>query len=545
MSDSESEHNNDGAILSVCELSLETLEAKISVVDNVSFDIHRSEILGLIGESGSGKTSLALAVMGLLTHTQIAVRHGSIMFRGVDLLRLSERDMSRRRGAALSIVFQEPLSSLNPLVCCGAQVEDPLRFHTDLGRKLRREQVYEAFQLVGLEDPERIYAAFPRELSGGQRQRILFAMAMIMKPKLLICDEPTTALDAPVKAQILSLISDLRDQTGVSVLLISHDLRLISNCADRVVVLDNGRVIESGVTADMLARRSFGEEQSEKLFRGAEVGRPSDNMDAPLVSATGLVKRYETGHKWVIALDAISLQVSERESVGIVGESGSGKTTLARCLCGLTAPEEGRMVFGGREVVSKFSKRHGTDSIVQMVFQDPLSSLNPTMRVGYAIGEGLRTRGIREKEVRASSMAMLQQVGLDDGYFSRYPAELSGGERQRIAIARALIVGPALLIADEPVSSLDSSVQSQVVELLAQLRRTLGMSLLIISHDLNVVRRLCDRVLVMRAGKIVEEGTTDDILAEPRNPYTKRLVIAVKELSPGANQPRDPLPDRT
>ena len=524
-------------ILSLSELSIATTATGVCIIDGVSFDVRRSEIVALVGESGAGKTLAALAVMRLLPPDRMRVVGGRIQFEGMDLLDRSERDLSRLRGAKMAMVFQEPLSSLNPAVKCGPQTEDPLRFHTDLGRRARRERVLDTFRLVRLADPDRIYDAFPRELSGGQRQRVLFAMAMMLRPTFLICDEPTTALDAPIKMEILDLIRTLRDETGVTILLITHDLGLVARTADRVAVIKSGRIVEVGSTAEILQKS--GSDYTRRLVADActpqtqavGLSRP------PSLEARDLVKRFDSAEmlfaapSQMHAVDGVSLSIGENERVGLVGESGAGKTTLARCLCGLTVPEEGSVKIDGQDLAVIGGRAKARPTTVQMVFQDPYSSLNPAMTAGAAVGEGLRARGEGEEVVKSRAVEMLCDVGLDESYYGRFPSQLSGGERQRVAIARALIVRPKLLIADEPVSALDLAVQSQIIELLAHLRDAFQMSLLIISHDMNVVTRICERVLVMYEGQIVEQGATTALFERPSHPYTQHLVSSAREMS--------------
>lgn len=525
------------SILSVSDLSIAATATGVRIVDSVSFDIRQGEIVALVGESGAGKTITALAVMCLLSPDKMRIVGGQIQFEETNLLELSERDLSRLRGAEIAMVFQEPLSSLNPAVKCGPQTEDPLRYHTDLGRRARRERVLDAFRLVRLADPDRIYDAFPRELSGGMRQRVVFAMAMMLRPKLLICDEPTTALDAPIKMEILELIRALRDETGVAVLLISHDLGLVARTADRVAVMKSGRIVKLGSTSEML--RKLGSDYTRRLVADALTPQPqaAGLSRPPLLEARNLVRRFDSAEilfpapSQVNAVDGVSLSIGENECVGLVGESGAGKTTLARCLCGLTVPEEGSVKIDGQDFNAIGGRVKMRPITVQMVFQDPYSSLNPAMTAGAAVGEGLRARGEREEVVKSRAVEMLHDVGLDESYYGRLPSQLSGGERQRIAIARALIVRPKLLIADEIVSALDLEVQSQILKLLARLRDAFQMSLLIISHDMNVVTRICERVLVMYEGRIVEQGATSELFERPSHPYTQHLVSSAREMS--------------
>lgn len=524
-------------ILSLSELSIATTATGARIIDGASFDIRRGEIVALVGESGAGKTLAALAVMRLLPSDRMRVVGGRIQFEGVDILDRTERDLSRLRGAKMAMIFQEPLSSLNPAIKCGPQTEDPLRFHTDLGRRARRERVLDTFRLVRLADPDRIYDAFPRELSGGQRQRVLFAMAMMLRPTFLICDEPTTALDAPIKMEILNLISALRDETGVTILLISHDLGLVARIADRVAVMKSGKIVEVGLTAEIM--RKSKSDYTRRLVADALTLQPHAACLSrpPLLEARNLVKLFDSAEmsypapSKVPVVNGVSLSIGENECVGLVGESGAGKTTLARCLCGLTVPEEGSVKIDGQDLAVIGGQVRVRPTTVQMVFQDPYSSLNPVMTAAAAVGEGLRVRGEREEVVKSRVVEMLRDVGLDDSYHGRFPSQLSGGERQRIAIARAIIVRPKLLIADEPVSALDLAVQTQILELLARLRDAFRMSLLIISHDLNVVTRICERVLVMYEGQIVEQGATMALFKRPSHPYTQHLVSSARELS--------------
>ncbi|MBV9748730.1 MAG: ABC transporter ATP-binding protein [Acetobacteraceae bacterium] len=500
------------------------------VVDAVSFTLNRGETLALVGESGSGKSLTALSVLGLLPPG--AAVQGGVTLDGVAVPRAGPRTLRRLRGGVAGIVFQEPMTSLNPLHRVGRQVAEAGALH---GRKLSREQVIALLAEVGFKNAASRLGAFPHQLSGGQRQRVMIAMALANDPALLIADEPTTALDVTTQAAILALLDREKAARGLALLLVSHDLNLVRRHADRVCVMKAGKIVEHGPVARVFAQP---EHPYTRMLLDAEPhGRPAPVApDAPEIlraeavhvgfSICRGVLRRKVGE--VVAVDGANLAVRRGETLGIVGESGSGKTTLGFALMRLL-PASGRIDFEGRDLKAYSTARMcGLRSRMQVVFQDPYGSLSPRLSVGDIVAEGLRVhaRGLSARERQAKVMAALSEVGLDPALAERYPHEFSGGQRQRIAIARALVLEPHLLVLDEPTSALDRSVQSQVIELLRKLQTRHSLAYVFISHDLAVVRAMSHRVAVMRAGHIVEEGEADAVFQAPRDPYTAALVAA-------------------
>ncbi|HJE22125.1 MAG TPA: ABC transporter ATP-binding protein [Methylorubrum populi] len=523
-------------------------ERETRAVDRVSFSIARGETLALVGESGSGKSVTALSILRLLDG---AAHHpgGKILFKGRDLLSLPERDLRAVRGADITMVFQEPMTSLNPLHTIQRQIGEVLEIHRGLRGKAARTRILELLDLVGIRDAERRLGAYPHELSGGQRQRVMIAMALACEPDLLVADEPTTALDVTVQAQILALLADLQKRLGMAMLFITHDLGIVRRIADRVCVMLAGRVVEAGPVDRVFTRPQH--EYTRRLLASEPTGRanavPADA--AELVEAgpikvwfplkAGLLRRT-VGH--VKAVDGVSLKVRAGETVGVVGESGSGKTTLGLALLRLTE-SEGPIVFLGQRI-----EDHGPRAMrplrkdMQVVFQDPYGSLSPRMSVGDIVAEGLAVQGLVKGagERRALVAKALKDVGLDPAAMDRYPHEFSGGQRQRIAIARAIVLKPRFVVLDEPTSALDRSVQAQIVTLLRDLQRERGLAYLFISHDLKVVRALSNYVLVMQHGQVVEEGPADEIFAAPKTAYTRALFAAAFEMD--AQTTAEPVP---
>ena len=515
-------------------LAVESLTVRFglarAVVDDVSFTLNRGETLALVGESGSGKSLTALSVLGLLPPG--AAVQGKVILNGVDVPRAGPRALRRLRGGVAGIVFQEPMTSLNPLHRVGRQVAEAAALH---GRKLSRDQVVALLAEVGFKNASTRLSAFPHQLSGGQRQRVMIAMALANDPALLIADEPTTALDVTTQAAILALLDREKAARGLALLLVSHDLNLVRRHADRVCVMKAGRIVEHGPVARVFAEP---EHPYTRMLLAAEPhGRP-----APVPPGAPEILRAEAVHVGfsicrgvlrrkvgeVVAVDGANLTVRAGETLGIVGESGSGKTTLGFALLRLQRAS-GRVCFEGRDLAG-FGKANmcGLRARMQVVFQDPYGSLSPRLAVGEIVAEGLRVHAPRlpAREREAKVMAALAEVGLDPAMAERYPHEFSGGQRQRIAVARALVLEPHLLVLDEPTSALDRSVQSQVIELLRGLQARRGLAYVFISHDLAVVRAMSHRVAVMRAGRIVEEGEADEVFQAPRDPYTAALVAA-------------------
>ncbi|NEA42139.1 ABC transporter ATP-binding protein, partial [Streptomyces sp. SID11385] len=502
----------------------------LRAVDHVSFELRAGQALGIVGESGSGKSATAYALLDLHRGTGAEVG-GSVRLAGTDVLTASERELRRLRGGTVAMVFQDPLSSLDPYHAIGAQIAEVHRLHSGASRRAARARAVEVLDRVGIPDAARRARSRPHEFSGGMRQRALIAMALACEPKLLVADEPTTALDVTVQAQILDLLHELRTEEGLALVLVTHDVGVAAGSVDDVLVMKQGRVEERGPVRDVLGapRAPY----TRALLGAVPLldGPPARDLGLdgePLVTARDLTKVYGRGRRAVTALEGVSLTVRPGDSIGIVGESGSGKTTLGRMLVGLLEPSAGTVTYGGAAAA-----REGRRPAVQMVFQDPASSLNPRRSVGESIADPLRARGDRDEgAVRARVDALLTRVGLDPAHYDRYPHEFSGGQRQRVGIARALAPEPAVLLADEAVSALDVTTQDQVVALLDELRQELGLALVFVAHDLAVVRQVSARVLVLRAGRLVEEGPVDRVYASPADPYTRRLLDAVPVLDP-------------
>lgn len=521
------------------------------VVRNVSFSLDAGETLALVGESGSGKTLTCRSVLRILPDAA-DIRSGRIVFAGddapVDMLALAEPAMRQIRGNRISMIFQEPMRSLSPLHRLGNQVAEVLRLHRSMGRAEAKRAVLAKFERVGFADPERVWRSYPFEMSGGMRQRVMIAMAMVAKPDLLIADEPTTALDVTTQAQVLGLIKTLQSETGMGVVLVTHDLGVVANMAQRVVVMNGGRVMESGSAAEVLSSPQHG--YTRKLFAAAtmipEVAAPAralphEDLILDLREVNKTYAMRSGGWRKPIAITAckdVNLQVVRGKTLAVVGESGSGKTTCARMALGAELPDPGGEVLFYPEPgapplpVHDMSKAQRTafQRLAQMVFQDPYSSLSPRMRIGAALTEPLDIHGIGTRSDRRDKAArMLELVGLNPDMMTRYPHAFSGGQRQRLSIARALTLDPKLLICDEPTSALDVSVQEQILSLLEEIRERAALSYLFISHDLAVVARIADEVVVMRAGVIVEQAPPETLFYDPRHPYTKALIAAQPE----------------
>ncbi len=511
----------------------------VEVVQDVSLDIAPGEKLALVGESGSGKTVTALSIMQLHERAHTAYPRGAVFFQGRDLLRLSEPELRAIRGRDIAMIFQEPMTSLNPLYPIGEQLIEPLLVHQGLDRRAARARMIELLARTGVSEPDKRFDAYPHMLSGGQRQRVMIAMALACSPKLLIADEPTTALDVTIQLQILNLLEELQREFSMAVLLITHDLNLVRRFADRICVMQGGRVVEQGAVAQLYARprhpytRHLMESRPRRLVTTDET---DELKGAPrLVELQGVhchfpIKagffRRRVGE--VRALDDVSLELRQGETLGVVGESGSGKTTLALCLLRLQACRGG-ITFADRRLDGLTQRRlRPLRRDLQVVFQDPYSSLSPRMTVEQIIGEGLRIHfpGLDRAQRRARILKVLEEVGLEPDMLWRYPHEFSGGQRQRIAIARVVVLEPKLIILDEPTSALDVSVQKQVLELLRSLQIKHRMSYLFITHDLRVIRAMAHRLVVMRQGRIVEQGETEALFSSPRHAYTQALLQA-------------------
>jgi len=502
------------------------------VVDNVSFRIEAGEKFALVGESGSGKTVSALALMRLLPEAQI---RGNQLFDGQKIQLMSENALRQLRGKDIAMIFQEPMTALNPLFTIGNQIAEVLMLHEGLSAREAANRAVELLEKTGIPEPARRALSYPHQLSGGQRQRAMIAMALACKPKLLIADEPTTALDVTIQVQILELLNQLQREEGMAVLMITHDLNLVKSFADRVGVMQDGRLIESADT-----NRLFGqprEEYTQRLLashakRMVDEAIPNAELllEAKGVRCSFFIRKGWFRQKEFVAVESLDISLPRGETLGIVGESGSGKSTLGMALLRLSvAKTQGHIRFNGNNITNMSSNQlRSVRAQMQVVFQDPFASLSPRRTVEQIISEGLELHkpGLPRHALRDAVAAGLQEVGLSPALMSRYPHEFSGGQRQRIAIARALVLKPALILLDEPTSSLDVSVQYQVLELLADLQRKHGIAYLFISHDLAVIRAMAHRVIVMKDGLVVESGKTSDVLNTPQQAYTQKLLAA-------------------
>lgn len=526
-------------LISVRDLSLQVSHTGIEVVKNVSFDIKAGEIFGIVGESGSGKTLATRALISLLPPV-IKATGGTIMYKGRDTLTMTSRDLRAMRGAEIGVVFQEPMTSLNPSMTIGKQLEEGLVLHTTLSPEERRKRILDMLQRVGIRDPEGALTSWPHEFSGGMRQRIMLASVMLLKPALLIADEPTTALDAVIQRDVMELMVELTRAEGTAVLLISHDLPMVARYTSRLVVMEKGVIVEQGTTEDILQKPQH--PYTKKLLSSLPFRSEARVLAAdakPMVSARDIIVDYP-GRKGFLkkaapkrALHGVSVDIHEGEVVALVGGSGSGKTTLGRTIAGLVKESSGQILFGGR---SRDADWNDYRLNCQMVFQDPYSSLDPRMTILALVEEALRlVPDIDKAGKKKRAYETLEEVGLNSSYASRYPHELSGGQRQRVAIARAIARRPKFLIADEPVSALDVTVRAQVLDLFSNLQKRYGFSCLFISHDLGVVEQVADRVIVMQDGRIIEQGDRDTIFDNPKEAYTRRLLQAIPALDLNEN----------
>ncbi|MER8704369.1 ABC transporter ATP-binding protein [Mesorhizobium sp. M1088] len=542
-------------VLSVSGLSVAVRgeEGERDVVSDLTFGLTRGETLCIAGESGSGKSMTALAIMGLLPQPAARIGSGSIRLGDQDLAALSESGMRRIRGDRIAMIFQEPMTSLNPVLSIGRQLTEAIDAHTSMSRSNSRLRALEALKAVRIPDAERRLEHYPHELSGGMRQRVMIAMALALNPDVLIADEPTTALDVTVQGEVLELLRDLQREHGTSVILITHDMGVVAEMADRVIIMRDGRMVEQGSAADIFNRPQA--DYTRELLaavprigggRTVEERQDAANMPAELVSVSDLHVRFDLHggffsrvDRRVHAVEGVSFSIAPHETLSLVGESGCGKSTTAKAIAGLV-PYTGSILIGGQDLSALSRKeRKAVRRNVQMIFQDPFASLDPRMRVGDLVAEPLLIHGLGDREQRHAQIAALfERVGLSADQMERYPHEFSGGQRQRICIARALALRPKLIIADESVSALDVSVQARVLRLLKELQREFGVAYLFISHDMAVVENISDRVAVMYLGQIVEMGTRDQIFSNPRHPYTKRLIEAVPVPDPGRRRAR-------
>jgi peptide/nickel transport system ATP-binding protein len=563
-------------LLRINDLSIDFIaeSGTTPALKNISLSVHRSEILAIVGESGSGKSVTALSILQLLAGTA-KFSSGEIIFsedgkNEIDLIRLPNKELQKIRGNKIAMIFQEPMTSLNPVFTCGNQVAESIQLHKKISTGEAKKQAIEWFRKVKLPEPEKVYSKYPHQLSGGQKQRVMIAMAICCKPSLLICDEPTTALDVTVQKNILQLIKELQEEQKMGVIFITHDLGVVSEIADKIAVMYKGKIVETNsrkeifdnpqhpYTKGLLACRPLFHKKGERLpvvsdfleerkteikssdekqeIRNIKNDKPETLLRVKNLSVWFPVKKNLLGRSlsFTKAVNDVSFEVIKGETLGLVGESGCGKTTLGRTLLRLIEPTEGEIIYNGIDLTKKTSDEIiSLRKDIQLVFQDPYSSLNPRLTIGSAITEPLKVHGQykNEKQRKEKAVDLLEKVNLDSKHFHRYPHEFSGGQRQRIVIARALALNPSFIICDEPVSALDVSVQAQVLNLLNDIKKEFGFTTIFISHDLAVVRYISDRIMVMHKGKIVEQGVANEVYYHPKNEYTKNLIDSI----PGKN----------
>ena len=555
-------------LLSIQNLSIDfhTESSITKALKNITIEINSGEVVALVGESGSGKSITALSILQLLPSPPAKYTSGEIIFteenNSIDLLKRSRHEMQNIRGNKIAMIFQEPMTSLNPVLTCGSQIQEALIQHKKISKREAKKQTIEWFDIVKLPTPSNMYDRYPHQLSGGQKQRVMIAMAMCCEPSLLICDEPTTALDVTVQKTILQLLKELQQQSNMGIIFITHDLGVVAEIADRAVVMYKGEIVEQNsvkeiffnpqhaYTKALLACRPVNHERGKRLpivSDFMEVSTTEKKQETPTEkkgSSTDNVLKIENLSVWfptkksifgktltyTKAVDDVSFDLYKGETLGLVGESGCGKTTLGRTLLRLIEPTSGKIIYNGIDLTAK--KRDEIRALrkeMQIIFQDPYSSLNPRITIGSAIAEPLKVHGINstEKQRRNKVADLLEKVDLKAEHFNRYPHEFSGGQRQRIVIARALALNPSFIVCDESVSALDVSVQAQVLNLLNDLKKEFGFTIIFISHDLSVVRYISDRIMVMNKGKIEETGAADNVYFNPQSDYTKRLIASI------------------
>jgi peptide/nickel transport system ATP-binding protein len=535
---------NDDAIIDARNIAVtfKVEHGTVEAVKDISFQLYRGETIAIVGESGSGKSVTARTIMGLLTKRASVSKSAIVRFNGDDILKFSSRQRRALRGNRISMIFQEPMSSLNPIYTIGSQIVEAIRVHSKLSRKEAEARALDLLRQVQIPEPEARLKQYPHQLSGGQRQRVMIAMALSNDPDVLIADEPTTALDVTVQAQILNLIRDLQKKRGMAVVLITHDLTIVKQFSDYVYVMQHGEMREHNTTEKLFEAPQH--PYTKKLLASEPHGtaKPLPVNSGVLLTASGVrvsfMMRYgglfKPELKELIAVDSLGLTLNRHETLGLVGESGSGKTTFGQSLLRLNEPVAGEVIFDGERVDGRSrAEMRPLRSRMQIVFQDPFASLNPRMTIGQIIEEGLVVNGLgRTKAERLDRVRdALEAAGMPGNILSRFPHEFSCGQRQRIAIARAVALEPEFILLDEPTSALDLSVQAQIIDLLRKLQDERGLSYLFISHDLKVVRALCHRVIVMQRGQIVEQGPVEDVLTNPKIEYTQRLVRAAFEIA--------------
>ena len=559
-------------LLRINDLSIDFVSESgiTTAIKNISLTVDRREILAIVGESGSGKSVTALSILKLLASTAKFTR-GKIIFsedgkNEIDLLRLSNKELQKIRGNKIAMIFQEPMTSLNPVFTCGSQVAESIQLHKKISTREAKQETIEWFRKVKLPEPEKVFSKYPHQLSGGQKQRVMIAMAICCKPSLLICDEPTTALDVTVQKNILQLIKELQEEQKMGVIFITHDLGVVSEIADKIAVMYKGKIVETNsrkaifenpqhpYTKGLLACRPVFHQKGERLpvvsdflvDNKTEIKSANEKQEIKNIEndKTEILLRVKNLSVWfpvkknllgnplsfTKAVDDVSFEVIKGETLGLVGESGCGKTTLGRTLLRLIEPTAGEIIYNGIDLTKKTSDEIiSLRKDIQLVFQDPYSSLNPRLTIGSAIIEPLKVHGQykNDKQRKEKVLALLEKVNLDSKHLHRYPHEFSGGQRQRIVIARALALNPSFIICDEPVSALDVSVQAQVLNLLNDIKKEFGFTTIFISHDLAVVRYISDRIMVMHKGKIVEQGAADEVYYHPKNEYTKNLIDSI------------------